>query len=107
MRVSLERVVNTVSPMLMPTVSPAHWAGFGSLVSTGNASCRRPPDMRPGLPDGGAWRVSRRGRQDDLERRVAAMAADGLGAGVAVDEWLSDIGDGLDCRCPMFPDLMD
>ncbi|MYC63448.1 MAG: IS607 family transposase [Caldilineaceae bacterium SB0661_bin_34] len=40
-------------------------------------------------------RVSRRGQQDDLKRPVSAVETYGPDAGVAVDEWLSDVGGGL------------
>jgi len=52
-------------------------------------------------------RVSRRGQEDDLERQVAAMEAYCLGAGVAVDEWRSEIGGGLDFKRPVFLSLME
>ena len=52
-------------------------------------------------------RVSSRGQQDDLERQVAAMEAYCLGAGVAVDEWLSEIGDGLNFKRQVFLSLME
>ena len=52
-------------------------------------------------------RVSRRGRQADLRRQVAAMESHGLGAGVAVDAWRTEIGGGLDCKRPVFPALME
>ena len=51
-------------------------------------------------------RVSRRGRQADLRRQVAAMATYGLGAGVAVDAWLTETGGGLDCQRKVFLALM-
>ena len=37
-------------------------------------------------------RVSSRGQRDDLKRPVSAMEAYGPGAGMAVDEWRSEIG---------------
>ena len=40
-------------------------------------------------------RVSSRGQRDDLKRQVFAMEAYGPGAGVAVDEWRSEVGGGL------------
>ena len=47
-------------------------------------------------------RVSGRGQRDDLKRPVSAMEASGPGAGVAVDEWLSEIGSGLHCKRKVF-----
>ena len=52
-------------------------------------------------------RVSRRGQQADLRRQVAAMESYCLGAGVAVDEWLTEIGGGLDFKRPVFLALME
>ena len=40
-------------------------------------------------------RVSSRGQREDLKRPVPAMEAYGPGAGVAVDEWRSEVGGGL------------
>ena len=40
-------------------------------------------------------RVSNRGQQEDLRSQVATMETYGLGAGVAVDAWLTEIGGGL------------
>ena len=50
-------------------------------------------------------RMSRRGRQADLERQVAAMEMYCLGAGVAVDEWRSEIGGGPDFKRKEFLSL--
>ena len=52
-------------------------------------------------------RVSRRGRQEDLRSQVAAMESYCLGAGVAVDEWLTEIGGGLDFKRTVFLALME
>ena len=51
-------------------------------------------------------RVSRRARQEDLRRQVAAMESYGLGAGVAVDAWRTETGGGLDCQRKVFLALM-
>ena len=61
-------------------------------------------------PQGGTvvyCRVSRRRRQADLQRQVAAMETYCLGADVAVDEWLSEIGGGLDFKRQVFLQLME
>ena len=61
-------------------------------------------------PQGGTvvyCRVSRRSRQADLQRQVEAMETYCLGAGVAVDEWLSEIGGGLDFKRQVFLELME
>ena len=52
-------------------------------------------------------RVSRRGQQADLQRQVQAMETYCLGAGVAVDEWLSEIGGGLNFKRQGFLRLME
>ena len=52
-------------------------------------------------------RVSSRGQQDDLQRQVQAMETYCLNAGVAVDEWLTEIGGGLNFKRKVFLDLME
>ena len=52
-------------------------------------------------------RVSSRGQRNDLKHQVSAMEAYGPGAGVAVDEWRSEIGGGLDCKRKVFLSLME
>ncbi len=52
-------------------------------------------------------RVSGRGQRDDLKRQVSAMEAYCLGAGVAVDEWRSEIGGGLHFKRKVFLSLME
>ncbi len=52
-------------------------------------------------------RMSSRGQRDDLKRQVSAMEAYCLGAGVAVDEWRSEIGGGLHCKRKVFLSLME
>ncbi len=52
-------------------------------------------------------RVSDRGQRDDLKRQVSAMEAYGPGAGVAVDEWLSEVGGGLHCKRKVFLSLRE
>ncbi|MYD91584.1 MAG: IS607 family transposase [Caldilineaceae bacterium SB0662_bin_9] len=52
-------------------------------------------------------RVSSRGQQNDLKRQVSAMEVYGPGAGVAVDEWRSEIGGGLDVKRKVFLSLRE
>ena len=52
-------------------------------------------------------RVSNRAQGDDLRSQQQAMETFCLGAGLAVDEWLTEIGDGLDFQRPVFRALMD
>lgn len=52
-------------------------------------------------------RVSSPGQANDLASQVAAMEAFCLGAGIAVDEWVSEIGGGMDMRRKEFLTLMD
>ena len=51
-------------------------------------------------------RVSSRAQQDDLRSQQQAMETYCLGAGLAVDEWLTEIGGGLDFKRPVFRALM-
>ena len=53
------------------------------------------------------YRVSGRGQRDDLKRPVSAMEAHGPGAGVAVDEWRSEIGGGLHGKRKVFLSLRE
>ena len=52
-------------------------------------------------------RVSSRGQQDDLKRPVSAMEAYGPGAGMAVDEWRSEVGSGLHGKRKVFLSLRE
>ena len=52
-------------------------------------------------------RVSRRAQRDDLRSQPQAMETFCLGTGLAVDEWLTEIGSGLDFRRPVFRALME
>ncbi len=52
-------------------------------------------------------RVSHRAQGDDLRSQQQAMETFCLGAGLAVDEWLTEIGDGLDFQRPVFRSLME
>lgn len=52
-------------------------------------------------------RVSSPGQQSDLDSQAAAMEAFCLGAGIAVDEWISEIGGGMTLRRQKFLRLMD
>ena len=40
-------------------------------------------------------RVSSAGQKEDLQSQISAMQTFCLGAGVAIDEWISEIGSGL------------
>ena len=51
-------------------------------------------------------RVSSRAQQDDLRSQQQAMETFCPGAGLAVDEWLSEIGGGLNFKQPVFRALM-
>ena len=52
-------------------------------------------------------RVSSRSQGDDPRSQQQAMEAFCLGAGVTVDEWLTEIGGGLDFQRPVFRALME
>lgn len=52
-------------------------------------------------------RVSSPGQEDDLASQVAAMESFCLGAGIAVDEWVQEIGGGMNLRRKKFLALMD
>ena len=52
-------------------------------------------------------RVSSRGQLPDLKSQVEAMRQFCLGAGIAVDEWISEIGGGMNFKRKEFLSLMD
>ena len=52
-------------------------------------------------------RVSSRGQMDDLNSQVKAMEQFCLGAGIAVDEWLTEIAGGMNFKRKQFLTLMD
>ncbi|WP_033415080.1 IS607 family transposase [Streptomyces canus] len=52
-------------------------------------------------------RVSSPRQKNDLDSQVRAMQTFCLGAGIAVDEWVSEIGGGMNLRRPQFCRLMD
>ncbi|WP_019057382.1 IS607 family transposase [Streptomyces prunicolor] len=52
-------------------------------------------------------RVSSPGQKDDLASQVTAMETFCLGAGIPVDEWVREIGGGMDLRRKKFLALMD
>ncbi|MBZ9644018.1 IS607 family transposase [Streptomyces sp. PSKA30] len=52
-------------------------------------------------------RVSSPGQKDDLTSQMAAMETFCLGAGIPVDEWITEIGGGIDLRRAKFVQLMD
>jgi putative resolvase len=51
-------------------------------------------------------RVSSAGQKDDLKRQKAALEQFCIGAGKGVDEWLDDIGSGLNLKRKNFVALM-
>lgn len=51
-------------------------------------------------------RVSSRNQQDDLQSQVESMRTFCLGAGIAVDNWLSEIGGGLNFKRKIFLQLI-
>jgi predicted site-specific integrase-resolvase len=52
-------------------------------------------------------RVSAAGQRDDLESQVAAMEAYCLAVAIAVDEWIKEVGGGMNFRRKRFLDLLD
>jgi predicted site-specific integrase-resolvase len=52
-------------------------------------------------------RVSSHGQKDDLQSQVSAMEHYCLGAGIAVDEWIQEIGGGMNFKRKKFLELMD
>jgi predicted site-specific integrase-resolvase len=52
-------------------------------------------------------RVSSAGQKDDLASQVRAMEAYCLGAGIAVDEWVQEIGGGMNFKRKRFLALVD
>ncbi|MCP4383320.1 MAG: IS607 family transposase [Hyphomicrobiales bacterium] len=52
-------------------------------------------------------RVSSAGQKDDLASQVRAMETYCLGAGIAVDEWLQEIGGGMNFKRKRFLTLLD
>ncbi len=64
-------------------------------------------DVAPAGFDRGLLPGVRPGQQDDRRRPVSAVEAYGPGAGVAVDEWLSEVGGGLHCKRKVFLSLRE
>ena len=52
-------------------------------------------------------RVSSRGQKADLQRQLEAMEMWTLGSGTAVDEWITEIGGGMNFKRPQFLKLLD
>lgn len=52
-------------------------------------------------------RVSSAGQRDDLESQIAAMENFCLGAGIAVSEWVTEIGGGMNFKRKKFLTLLD
>ncbi|MXZ23278.1 MAG: IS607 family transposase [Caldilineaceae bacterium SB0665_bin_21] len=88
---------------------PARWTATGRRYYT-EADALRFPGGGDVAPQGLTvvyCRVSSRGQRNDLKRQVSAMEAYCPGAGVAVDEWLSEIGGGLNFKRKVFLSLME
>ena len=51
--------------------------------------------------------MSSRGQKADLERQLEAMEMWALGSGTAVDEWITEIGGGMNFKRPQFLKLLD
>ncbi len=51
-------------------------------------------------------RVSSAGQKDDLDSQVKAMEAYCLGAGIAVDEWIQEVGGGMNFKRKKFLSLV-
>jgi len=52
-------------------------------------------------------RVSSEGQKDDLASQVAAMQTYCLGCGVAVDQWITEVGGGMNFKRKHFLNLVD
>jgi len=52
-------------------------------------------------------RVSSQGQKPDLSNQRAALEQFCIARGIAVDEWISEIGGGLNFKRPKFSDLVD
>lgn len=52
-------------------------------------------------------RVSSAGQKDDLNSQIAAMGTFCLGAGIAVDEWVSEVGGGMNFNRKKFLAVLD
>jgi predicted site-specific integrase-resolvase len=63
----------------------------------------RAPDSRKTLV---YCRVSSAGQKDDLASQVKAMEAYCLGAGIAVDEWIEEVGGGMNFKRKKFLSLV-
>lgn len=64
---------------------------------------RRGPDSRATVV---YCRVSSAGQKDDLDSQVKAMEAYCLGAGIAVDEWVQEVGGGMNFKRKKFLELV-
>ena len=88
---------------------PVRWTATGRRYHT-EADARRFPgggDVASQGLTAVCCRVSGRGQRNDLKRQVSAMEAHGPGAGVAVDEWRSEVGGNLHCKRKVFLSLME
>ena len=94
------------------------WDASGELVANRRSSGHRfydeshvrqalsltPEEMRKTVV---YCRVSSAGQKDDLKSQVEAMEKYCLGAGVAVDEWVQEIGGGMNFKRKRFLELID
>ncbi|MEV0809213.1 IS607 family transposase [Micromonospora sp. NPDC050200] len=95
------------------------WEAEGRIVARRLPSGQRYFDdsdvrrvLRPGFDAGRRkvvvyCRVSSSGQRSDLASQVAAMQQFCLARGLAVDEWVSEVGGGMDLRREKFLALMD
>jgi predicted site-specific integrase-resolvase len=95
------------------------WEAEGRIAARRTASGQRyfdDSDVRAALRMGSEpaerrtvvpCRVSSAGQRDDLACQVAAMQRFCLARGLAVDEWISGVGGGMDLRRETFLALMD
>ena len=95
------------------------WEAEGRLVAKRTPSGQRYFDdsdvrkvLRPGFTEDARrtvvyCRVSSPGQKSDLASQVAAMEQFCLARGLAVDEWVSEIGGGMNLRRTKFVALMD
>jgi len=105
-----ERVGRSAHPLRVMDCNgtfPTRWTATGRRYHTEADALRFPGggDVAPQGLTVVCCRVSGRGQRNDRKRPVSAMEAHGPGAGVAVDEWPSEIGGGLHCKRKVFLSL--
>lgn len=93
-----------------------HWDFEGRLIAKRTKTKRYYTDddcrLRRNIPQAQRkkvvyCRVSRAGQKDDLQSQITAMQTFCLGAGVPIDEWMGDIGSGLNFKRKHFLALME